>query len=51
MDSGSERKCDPKALCKLALESQGSLERWELGSYLEYVFIYTAPVCVPSAML
>lgn len=40
-------KLDSKALCKVALESLGTLERWELSSYLEYVFIYAAPVCVP----
>lgn len=45
---GSEMKLDSKTLCKRAL---GSLERWKLGSYLEYVFIYAAPVCVPSAVV
>ena len=44
-------RLDSKALCKLALESLGSLERWEFGSCLEYVFIYVAPVCVPSAVV
>lgn len=48
---GSEMKLDSKALCKVPLESLGTLERWELGSYLEYVFIYAAPVCVPSAVV
>ena len=42
---GSEMKLDSKALCKVALESLGTLERWELGSFRICIYLCSSSLC------